>query len=385
MAIRADERMSELWVILLVVIFGLISLEMGFPTAILEIVAGVIGGNILDTSSFAWMDFIANYGILGLMFLAGLEIDKDELRKNLGRSSALALSAYFIPFAAIFALSLLVSPDLRRAALIAIALSTTSLALLYPILRERGFLNLEMGHVVLSAAMLIDVFSMISLTAVFVAVNLFTAVLLMVLAFFMWHAPRIGKRLFARYRENLSEIELKFLLLVLLALLFFAERVMISEAVLAFLMGFLFSEILEEHEILVEKLRGIVFAFFSPIFFFKAGSYLKFSALGVMSLLYIAVFLPAALLTKYYSAKLVFRKLFGASEEFSRFVGLSFNLRLTFGIVAALFGLELGIIDLEIYTAIIAVIISSAIIASIICRLEGHRPAGSGDRDSTRI
>jgi len=377
--------MSEFWVILLIVVFGLISLEIGFPTAILEVVAGVIGGNVLDTSSFAWMDFIANYGILGLMFLAGLEIDKDELRKNLGRSSVLALSAYFIPFAAIFTLSLFISPDLRRAALIAIALSTTSLALLYPILRERGFLNLEMGRVVLSAAMLIDVFSMISLTAVFAAVNLFSAILLVLLILFMLHAPRLGKKLFARYRENLSEIELKFLLLVLLALLFFAERVMISEAVLAFLMGFLFSEILEEHEVLVEKLRGIVFAFFSPIFFFKAGSYLKLSTISVTSLLYIAIFLPIALLTKYYSAKLVFGRLFGASEEFSRFVGLSFNLRLTFGIVAALFGLKLGIIDLEVYTAIIAVIISSAIIASIICKLEGHCPAGSRGRGFNRV
>ena len=377
--------MSEFWVILLIVVFGLISLEIGFPTAILEIIAGVIGGNLLDASSFAWMDFIANYGILGLMFLAGLEINKDELKKNLGRSSVLALSAYFIPFAAIFALSLLISPDPRGAALIAIALSTTSLALLYPILRERGFLNLEMGHVVLSAAMLIDVFSMISLTVVFAAVNLFSAILLVLLILFMLHAPRIGKKLFARYRENLSEIELKFLLLILLALLFFAEKVMISEAVLAFLMGFLFSEILEEHEVLVEKLRGIVFAFFSPIFFFKAGSYLKFSTISVMSLLYVAVFLPAALLTKYYSAKLVSRKLFGIGEEFSRFVGLSFNLRLTFGIVAALFGLELGIIDLEIYTAIIAVIILSAIIASIICKLEGHCPAGSRGRAFNRV
>jgi len=377
--------MSEFWVILLIVVFGLISLEIGFPTAILEVVAGVIGGNILDTSSFAWMDFIANYGILGLMFLAGLEINKDELKKNLGRSSVLALSAYFIPFAAIFALSLLISPDPRGAALIAIALSTTSLALLYPILRERGLLNLEMGHVVLSAAMLIDVFSMISLTAVFAAVNLFSAILLVLLILFMLHAPRIGKKLFARYRENLSEIELKFLLLVLLALLFFAEKVMISEAVLAFLMGFLFSEILEEHEVLVEKLRGIVFAFFSPIFFFKAGSYLKLSTISVTSLLYAAIFLPIALLTKYYSAKLVSRKLFEAGEEFSRFVGLSFNLRLTFGIVAALFGLKLGIIDLEVYTAIIAVIISAAIIASIICKLEGHCPAGSRGRAFNRV
>ena len=161
-------------------------------------------------------------------------------------------------------------------------------------------------------------------------------------------------------------------MLVLLALLFFAERVMISEAVLAFIMGFLFSEILEEHEILVEKLKGIIFAFFSPIFFFKAGSFLKISSMNLMSLLYIAILLPAAFLSKYYASKLVFRKLFGAGEHLSRFVGLSFNLRLTFGIVTALFGLELGLIPLEIYTAIVTIIIFSALISSIVNRLKGY-------------
>lgn len=181
--------------------------------------------------------------------------------------------------------------------------------------------------------------------------------------------PQDWEMAFARYSENLAEIELRF---ILLALLFFAERVMVSEAVLAFIMGLLFSEILEEHEILVEKLKGIIFAFFSPIFFFKAGSFLRLSSISLTSLLYIAVLLPAAFFSKYYASKLVFRKLFGAGERFSRFVGLSFNLRLTFGIVAALLGLELGLISLEIYAAIVTIIISSALISSIVSRLRGY-------------
>jgi len=364
--------MNELWMILLIVVFGVLSLEIGFSTAILEIVAGVIGGNLFGGISPSWMSFIANYGLLGLMFLAGLEIDRDELRKHFRRSSILALSAYLIPFIVIFATALAITLDLGQSTLIAIALSTTSLALLYPLLRERGYLNLEIGHVILSAAMLVDIFSMISLSIAFSAITYLSLIFLIILALFMFHAHRVGRWLFARYSENLAEIELKFILLVLLALLFFAERVMISEAVLAFIMGFLFSEILEEHEMLVEKLKGIIFAFFSPIFFFKAGSLLKISSVNPMSLLYIAALLPTAFLSKYYASKLVFRKLFGAGEHLSRFVGLSFNLRLTFGIVTALFGLELGLISPEIYAAIVAIIILSALISSIANRLKGY-------------
>ena len=364
--------MNGLWVILLIVLFGVLSLEIGFPTAILEIIAGIIGGNIFSTASLSWMDFIANYGILGLMFLAGLEIDKDELRKNFGRSSILAFSSYFLPFITILLITFALTWNLGQAVLTAIALSTTSLALLYPILRERGFLNLEIGHVILSAAMLVDVLSMISLAVVFAAVTYLSLIFLIILIIFMWHAPRVGRWLFSRYKENLAEIELKFLLLILLALLFFAEKVMVNEAILAFMMGMLFSGILEEHESLVEKLKGIIFAFFSPLFFFKAGSFLKFSSMNLMSLLYIAILLPAAFFSKYYASKLVFRRLFGAGEDLSNFVGLSFNLRLTFGIITALFGLELGLIPIEIYTAIVAIIISSALISSLISRIRGR-------------
>ncbi|MCD6341236.1 MAG: cation:proton antiporter [Thaumarchaeota archaeon] len=363
--------MRELWIILLIVISGVLSLELGLSTAILEIMAGVIGGNLFEIGSLTWIDFMSNYGILGLMFLAGLEVDKDELKRNAKESLIIASSSYFIPFILIFAVTIpILGFDLRKSAIVGIALSTTSLALLYPILREKGLLNLELGHVILASAMLIDIWSMISLTVIFAAVNFFTAIFFVVLVFFMWYAPKLGRWLFARYRENLSEIELKFLLLILLALVFFAERVMVSEAVLAFMMGFLFSEVLEEHGALVDKLKGIVFAFFSPIFFFKAGSYMKFSIMNSTSLLLAALLLPLAFFSKYYSSKIAFRKLRGGAKSLSKFVGVVFNFRLTFGIISALFGLKAGIISNETYTAIITVIIISALISSLLTKKE---------------
>jgi len=364
--------MQELWIIFLIVLFGVLSLEIGISAAILEIIAGVIGGNIFEVSSLQWIDFMANYGILGLMFLAGLEVNKEELKKHAGKSVAFASCAYFIPLISIFISSIIIfGPDLRKASIIAIALSTTSLALLYPILRERGLLNLQVGHVILTSAMLIDIWSMISLTVIFAAIDYLTILFFGLLIAFMWYTPKLGKWLFARYQENLAEIELKFLLFILLALFFFAERVMVSEAVLAFMMGFLFSEVLEEHEVVTEKLKGIVFAFFSPIFFFKAGSFMNFSTMSSTSLLLAAILFPIAFLSKYISAKCAFRKLCKASQELSEFVGTTFNFRLTFGIVSALFGLELGIISIEIYTAIITVIIFSAIFATLLLKTRG--------------
>lgn len=184
--------MSEFWTILLIAVFGVLSLEIGFSTAILEMIAGVIGGNLFGEVSPSWMSFIANYGLLGLMFLAGLEIDRNELRKHFRRSSVLALPAYLIPFMVIFAIVFAITLDPGRSTITAIALSTTSLALLYPLLRERGLVNLEMGHVILSAAMLVDVFSMISLSIAFSAITYISLIFLVILALFMFYAPGLG-------------------------------------------------------------------------------------------------------------------------------------------------------------------------------------------------
>ena len=366
--------MQDLWIILLIVLFGVFSLELGISTAILEIIAGVVGGNILDVTSSPWIDFMANYGILGLMFLAGLEVDKEELKKYAKRSITFASCAYFIPLISLFVLSMLIfNLDLRKSAIVAIALSTTSLALLYPVLKERGLLDLQVGHVILSSAMLIDVWSMLSLTVIFAMPDWITLLFLGILVAFMWYVPKLGKWLFSRYRENLSEIELKFLLFILLALLFFSEHVMVSEAVLAFVMGFLFSELLGEHEVVVDKLKGMVFAFFSPIFFFKAGSFMKISNFSSASILLTLILFPAAFLSKYISSKAAFNRLCKASRTLSEFVGASFNFRLTFGIVSALFGLKYGIISTETYTAIISVIILSAIFSTVILKAKEQK------------
>ena len=77
--------MNELIIPLLIVIFGIISLEIGMAAPIFEIIAGLVGVNIFQLSDVPWMDFMANFGILGLMFFAGLEVDKDVLKRNAGR------------------------------------------------------------------------------------------------------------------------------------------------------------------------------------------------------------------------------------------------------------------------------------------------------------
>lgn len=365
--------MEGLLIGLLIVVFGIISLEIGMSAPILEIIAGIIGANIFQLTEVPWVDFIANFGILGLMFFAGLEVDKDELKEHFGTSIAIASASYLAPFILVLSIaSLAFGFSLKSSALIAISLSTTSLALVYPILKERRMLEEKTGHIILTSAMLIDVFSMISLAVIFGAFDEVTIVFLIITAIFLYQAPRLGKWLFSRYSDNIIEFETKFVLLVLLSLLFFSERIMVSEAVLAFIMGFFFSEILEKHQMVAEKLRGIVFGFMSPIFFFKAGSYMTVNNFNLQTVIFTSAFFPAAYLAKYFFSKILLTKLGLPDRHLGKFLGLIFNFRLTFGIVAALFGFEAGIITRSVYTAVVAIIIISSILSSVLIRMQAR-------------
>ena len=362
--------MNELIIPLLILIFGIISLEIGLAAPILEIIAGLVGMNVFQLSNVPWMDFMANFGILGLMFFAGLEVDKDVLRRNAGKGAVLGSASYLIPFAIISSASLaLLSCNLKTAALIGISLSTTSVALVYPVLKDLKLLNSEVGQTIFTGSVIVDVLSMISLTIIFGSITHWTIIFLILTLLFMYHAPRIGRLLFRRYKGNLAEIELKFLFLIMISLIFFSDRIGVEKAILAFILGFLFSEILEEHRELTEKLRGVVFGFMSPIFFFKAGSLVKLSEMSVYVIILTATFLSIAFIAKYLSARLVFLRLAPEWGGWSRLAGAILNFRLTFGLISAIFGLQHRILTSEIYTAIIVIIIATSLISSMIIKM----------------
>ena len=362
--------MNELIIPLLIVVFGIISLEIGMAAPIFEIIAGLVGVNIFQLSDVPWMDFMANFGILGLMFFAGLEVDKDILKRNAGKGAVLGLASYLIPFTTISLISLILfSCDLKTAALIGISLSTTSVALVYPVLKDLKLLGGEMGQTMFAGSVIVDVLSMISLTIIFGSVTYWTIIFLILTIIFMYHAPKIGGLLFKRYRGNLAEIELKFLLLILISLIFFSERIGVEKAVLAFILGFLFSEILEEHEEVAEKLRGIVFGFMSPIFFFKAGSLMKLSGISIYVVILTAAFILMAFTAKYLSASLILPRLAPEWKRWSKLAGAIFNFRLTFGLVSAVFGLQHGILTSETYTAIVGTVITTSLISSTIIKM----------------
>lgn len=345
-----------------------IALEIGFSSAIAEILAGVaLGYFIADAADLDWVEFLGKLGLLGLMFLAGFEVDIHRLRRTWRASAGIGIVSLTVPMTGVFLVChFWIGLGWQSAGLMAIGLSTTSLALVYHALKERGDLAGDFGQAVLGAATVVDVLSMIALALLLGDVGWGTAIALLVLIPTIFGLPRIGTWIFRRYKGSIVEFELRFLMVLLISMGFMAEHVGgIHPAVIAFAIGLIMAEVVEEHTEVEEKLRAIVFSLLAPIFFLHAGMQIDLSLVSGDILLHFAVLLVVAIGLKFTGTALAARWLLGHSAAF---VGLLFNYRLAFGIITATVGLESKLIDEAQYAIILLIIVCSAFLPAILLR-----------------
>jgi len=360
-------EIESLIVILFIISAGIVALEIGFSSAIFEIIAGSIAVNFFHMSDLKWADFLANIGLLGLMFFAGLESDVKILKKNFFKSFFIGVSSFLFPLISIFLITkFLFNYSIKTSLLISVALSTTSLALVYPLLKDRKMLKLSSGQTLLAGAMVVDIISMFTLSFIFEGINLSNFEFLFGLLIIMFLLPKLGEKLFKRYIHNNIEFPIRFIIAILISIGFFSKEIHINEAVLAFALGIFFSEFFRQNEILEKKLRAIIFGFVAPFFFFKAGYSIRFENINFHIIILSVVLGSVAFSTKYIATVIATKPFF--KRTVYKIAGLFFNMRLTFGIVASIFGLEYKVIDLDTYTSLLLIIISTSLVASLLMK-----------------
>jgi glutathione-regulated potassium-efflux system ancillary protein KefC len=350
---------------LLIVVSGFICLEFFIPIAIGELIAGVFGGLLLDLKKTPWLEFLSQLGLISLMFLAGFEIDLRVLYRNKYKSIAVGLLSFFIPFLFVYLLCLLFKMSFLSSVLMGIALSTTSLAIVFPILREKGLLENDSGQLLLASAMIVDIISMLMLSWVFYRVSIKSVLILIIVISSLFFVKRIVFPIFERYKGNRAEFELKFLLLTILAFSFLAHEAGMHEAVISFVLGVIFSEIDPEHEVIIEKLSSVVFSLLAPIFFFYAGSMIRLNQMNLYVIGIFFIFLLSSMAGKFIGTYLPLRFF---SPEISKYGGLLFNYRLSFGLVTAIYGFERKILTSEMFNTLLLCILFSSLIATYLER-----------------
>lgn len=371
--------MENIWFIAafwmgLALVASLISIRLGISVALVEILVGVVVGNVhfgpyhqlLRTTE--WTNFLAMLGSGVLTFLAGAEIDPDSLRANLRASLSIGFCSFLLPFLGVwlFAQHVLGWP-LKQAWIAGIALSTTSVAVVYAVMIEGGLGSTPLGKTLLAACFITDLGTVLALGILFADFNLWLAVFVAVTALMLWFMPRWTRALIHRFgATRISEPEVKFLFLVLFFLGGLASTAR-SEAVLpAYLLGLVVAGVFMRDKTLVHRMRSIAFAIFTPFYFIKAGLYVSLPALWA-SLGTVTLLLLLKMLTKFAGVWPLSRWFYMRARE-ANYTALLMSTGLTFGTISALFGLQNGIISQEQYTVLVMVVILSAFVPTLIAQ-----------------
>src|SRR5262249_9729323 len=133
------------------------SVELGITVALLELTFGVIVGNVFHLSTAEWLDFIARFASIVLTFLAGMEVDPRYMRDRAKATFSIGIASFIGPFVVASLVSYVLIGWTGKASLISgTALSTTSLAVVYAVLVERGLTTTNVGKLLMSATFVTD-------------------------------------------------------------------------------------------------------------------------------------------------------------------------------------------------------------------------------------
>ena len=148
----------------LALLASMVSVELGVTVALIELTLGVVAGNVFDLQSQDWLTFIAAFASIVLTFLAGMEVDPAYMRRRLTASVGIGVVSFIGPFVVASLVAYLVLDWSGRASLIAgTALSTTSLAVVYAVLVERGLTDTSIGKLLMSATFVTDLCTALAL------------------------------------------------------------------------------------------------------------------------------------------------------------------------------------------------------------------------------
>ncbi|MGD8457231.1 MAG: cation:proton antiporter [Anaerolineales bacterium] len=384
--------------------------KLRLPIVVGELIAGIIVGR----SGFGWvahhdpvLDLLGEFGFVFLMFLSGMEIDFSNLGTlepaangqrskrwgpiQLGITSFLLTLALSIAIGyAFYHFDLVKSPWMM-----ALILSTTSLGVVVPVLKEKGISTGSYGQSLLVAALIAD-FATMFLITVLVAVissgltlDILLIGVLFVAFFFMYRFGMFFFNRLAVVRRTLEELssataQIKVRAAFTMMLVFVALSETIGTEIIlgAFLAGAIISLLKRpEDDDLEDQLNAIGFGFFIPIFFIMVGVDFNLAALAESSqaLILAPLLILAALAVKFLPG-LVFRLSYSWRQTWG--AGVLLSARLSLIIAASAIGMRLGIITESVNSAIVLV---SLITVSFVPALFSRIIPSPGDDENKLI
>ncbi|MEA3335699.1 MAG: monovalent cation:proton antiporter family protein [Chloroflexota bacterium] len=370
--------------------------HLGIPVVVGEIIAGMIIGssglNLVHES--AMLEVLAALGFAFLMFLSGLEIDF-SLLQTANRDSGSPFANPVVPAVIILSLTIAMSLGFAFALtaaglvespwLLALIMSTTSLGIVLPVLRERGLSGGLYGQTVLISALVADFVTMVLITAVVALLSggltlevLLVGVLLVVFVLAARFAPRVTnwepiRRGIDEMAHATVQIKVRGALAVMFTFVVLSD-VLGAEVILgAFLAGAFLALVSGPDDPgdweVKHKLDAIGFGFLIPVFFIMVG--VRFDLPALLSSASALVLFPILLLIAYLVKvvpSMILRRHYSTRQSVA--AGFLLSSRLSLIIAASAIGLRLGLISDAINADIVLVaIVTSTLSPAIFSRL----------------
>jgi Kef-type K+ transport system membrane component KefB len=366
--------MTETWTLAalwlgLALVAGLASIWLRVATALSEIVVGIVAGAVIGTVAMGvdqqWIKFLAGAGAIILTFLAGAELDPEVFRRKWKEATAVGLVSFIAPFVGCAAAARwLLGWEPAASWLAGVAMSTTSVAVVYAVMIEFGFNRTEYGKTVLAACFVTDLGTVVALGLLFAPFTLKTLLFVGALVAVALAVPWLTPRFFRRYGARASELEAKYLLVFLFGLGALASWAD-SEAVLpAYVLGMMLAGTVGRDHALVRRIRTLCFGLLTPFYFIRAGSFVSVPALVAAPAAFLLMLVVKVLtkITGVYPVTQAFR----SPRLEGMYTTLMMSTGLTFGTISSLFGLSHGIVDQAQYSALVAAVIATAVVPTLI-------------------
>jgi len=252
-----------------------------------------------------------------------------------------------------------------RASLVAgVALSTTSMAVVYTVMLETGLNMTEYGKGILGSCFINDVGTVVELCLIFAPFTYKTLVFVVTVAVVTAIFPSLTTFFTKVYGNRTAAIRVKWVSFVLFSMAALAVWAGVEAVLPAYIAGIALAEFASYNHIWVRRLRSLTVGFLTPFYFIRAGSFVSIPALISAPIIFIVLFM-GKVISKIFGLYPII-KLFRKESSEVWYYTLLMSTGLTFGTISALYGLTHKIITESQYSFLVITVIGSAVIPTAI-------------------
>lgn len=352
---------------ILIILASMISIKWSISISIVEIIMGVIAGNLGILHVEPWMIYIASVGGMVLTFLAGTEINIQIMKSNLKECISIGIASFLLAFITVFiTCNYILSWPQQSSLLVATALSETSIAIVYSVIIDKNLSEKKLGTILMGSTFITNICTAATLSILFMKPTIETLIFIITSIIILVFAYKYSDILFESkiFSMNKNEIELKYIFLLLTILIFFATLGGGQALLPVFILGALLSKQFTHtnKNDMLTRLQTVSFTIFTPIFFIVGGTKVSIpiiiSTIGIFLLIFVV-----RQVGKFIGVYTIVKK---SLSKHHMYITMIMSTGLTFGLVAALYGLNNHIIPQHIYSILAGVLVLSAILPSFI-------------------